>query len=251
MPLKLGKLPARPDAVKLKFAKYVDRAVLPKPPAEFGHERLVTQWGMLANDQVGNCVIAGGLHEHLLWNREAGHTIRVNDACAIKNYSIISGYNPKDPDTDQGTDMEMAARYRRQFGLIDADGKHRKIGAYVALEPGDIGQLWLAMWIFDGVGIGVDFPSQWMDAFDKRKVWDRVSRPKSEGGHYITGVAKRTGLASTVTWGRIQGLTAAGYAQFNDETYAYLSEEKLNSGKSLEGFDLATLRKDLTAVTSS
>jgi hypothetical protein len=178
MPLMLGKTPARPGAVKLKMSNYIDRGALPKPPATFGHERLVTRWGMLGNDAAGCCVFSGAGHETMLWNREAGRTAKISTASTLRNYSAVTGYDPNTGANDNGTDMEEAAKYRRKTGLIDADGKAHKIGAYVALEPGNLDQLWLASWLFDGVGIGVEFPAQWMDAFNKRNVWDRVSRPK-------------------------------------------------------------------------
>jgi hypothetical protein len=248
--LKLGKKPAREGAVKLRLAKYIDTAALPKPPASFGHERLVTQWGMAMNDQLGCCVVSGAVHEVMLWNREAGRTVRFDDAAVVKNYSAIGGYVPGQPDTDQGCDMQVAASYRLKTGLLDADGKRHKIGAYVGLDPGNLTELWYASYLFDGVGIGVEFPAQWMDAFNRGKTWGAVARPKLEGGHYITDPAKRAGNAVIVTWGRTTPLTPKGYQQFNDETIAYLSEEKLSSGKSLEGFDLATLKADLKAVTA-
>jgi hypothetical protein len=161
--MKLGKLPARPDAVKLKLANYIDTSVLPKPPAEFGHERLVTQWGMLGNDNAGCCVWSGAGHEVMLWNREAGKTVNITTTSTLRNYSLVTGYDPNDPSTDQGTDMQAAASYRLKTGLLDADGKRHKIGAYVALKPGDLTELWYATYLFDGVGIGVEFPpSGWM-----------------------------------------------------------------------------------------
>jgi hypothetical protein len=147
--------------------------------------------------------------------------------------------------------MEVAAKYRRQTGLLDTDGKRHKIGAYVALEPGNLSQLWYATYLFDGLGIGVEFPAQWMDAFNKGRPWGKVARPKPEGGHYVTGPAYRGGSEIVISWGLPVRLTPAGYQQFNDETMAYLTEEKLVNGKSLEGFDLATLRKDLALVTAA
>jgi hypothetical protein len=248
--LKLGKTPARPGAVKLKLANYLDTSALPKPPTSFGHERLVTQWGMLGNDTAGCCVWSGAGHETMLWNREAGRSVNITTTSTLRNYSLVTGYNPNDPSTDQGTDMQVAASYRRKTGLLDADGKRHKVGAYVALEPGNLTQLWYALYLFDGLGIGVEFPAQWMDAFNARRMWTKVSRPKIEGGHYISGMAKRGGGATVISWGAPVGMTGAGYQQFNDETIAYLTEEKLTAGKSLEGFDLAQLQADLTAVTA-
>ena len=56
--LKLGKKPARPDAMKLKFADVLDASNLPVPPTAFGHMSLIAGngYGMLANDKYGDCV---------------------------------------------------------------------------------------------------------------------------------------------------------------------------------------------------
>jgi flagellar hook protein FlgE len=244
--LKLGKLPAASSQpVKLKFRDFLDRTQLPPlPKGDFGHDSLVTNWGMLGNDKYGDCVLAGAGHEHMLWLREAGHTEAevtslFTEKAALKNYSAVTGFNPDDPDTDQGTDMAQAASYRRKTGYIDSKGNRHKIGAYVDLDPGNITELWYAAWLFDGVGIGVNFPSQWMDAFNKgsKGLWDHVSRPKLEGGHYITGVG-RHGNLNIVTWADDHPrLTPRGYAQFNDQTIAYASAEKLVSGRDDNGFD--------------
>lgn len=248
--LKLGKLPARTDAVKLKLATYLDTSVLPKPPASFGHENLVKSWGMLGNDVAGCCVWSGAGHETMLWNAESGKPVNITTTSTLKNYSLVTGYDPVTGANDNGTDMQKAAAYRQKSGLLDADGIRHKIGAYVALDPGNLTELWYGLYLFDGIGIGVEFPSQWMDAFNAGKAWGKVSRPKIEGGHYIAGVDKRAGKPGIVTWGRNIPLTPAGYQQFCDETIAYLSEEKLTSGKSLEGFDLDTLRRDLALITN-
>lgn len=256
MRYKLGKLPARPGAVKLQFSDYVDTTKLPPLPPEFGHENLVTDWGMLGNDKVSDCVIAGGLHETMLWNKEAGKTVAVDTDCAIKNYENYTGYNPDAPPdargdnpTDTGTDVADAAKLRRTQGLLDANGNVHRIGIYLALQPGNLTELDYATWLFDGVGIGVRFPREWDDAFDNGKPWDVLQNPTMDGGHYVPCVAKRGGLYEIITWGKSQALTAAGDEQFNDETLAYASQEKLLNGKDLDGLNWSQMAADLTAVT--
>jgi hypothetical protein len=252
MTLKLGKLPARPDAVRLKLSTY--SGTLPTPPASFGWDYLVkpNTWGMLGNDQVGDCVIAGGLHETLLYRASARLTTPLSTACAIKNYELIAGYNPNDPSTDQGTDMEAAAKYRRKTGLVDADGKRHKIAAYVALDPGNVSQLLAAAWIFGAVGVGIEFPAFAMDEFDAGKAWDvQRANAKIEGGHYIPMVSAANGVPQIVTWGKKIAMTPAFYKKFADEAVVYLSTEMLTNGVNLAGFKLAQLQDDLAQVTHS
>jgi len=247
--MKLGKTPARPNAVTFKLARYIDTSVLPTPPAEFGHENLVPaqSWGMLGNDAHGDCVWAGAAHETMLWNLERDKTITFDPEQVLSDYSAVTGFDPDKPDTDQGTDMEAAAAYRRKTGVIDAAGKRHKVAAYLAITPGDVQEHLLALYVFGVVGLGVEFPGSAMDQFNAGKPWDVVPGSKVEGGHYIPLVAKRDNL-EIVTWGRIQEMTPAFLEKYNDESVVYISREMLTSGKSPEGFDLAQLKADLAAL---
>lgn len=252
MTYKLGKKPAREGAVKLQLSDYLDLSKLPTPPANFGREHMLPHWPdwkMLGNDTVGDCAIAGPFHALMLWNAEAGKTINVDDACTLREYSAITGYDPKDPSTDQGSDVQQVAEYWRTTGLTDDDGGVHKIDAYVALQPGNIAQLWAALYLFDGVGIGLSFPAEWQTATQNNELWDKVRNPNIEGGHYVLGVGRRSGYINLVTWGQQQLMTEAGYQEFNDETIVYLDEDKLINGKDINGFDLATLKADLGLVT--
>lgn len=254
MTLKLGKKPAR-HTVKLKLKTYLNTSVLPPVPDEFGHESLVSDFGMLGNNEVGDCAIAGPLHAIMLWAAETKRTVNIDTACALKNYSAITGYDPSKTNpltgenpSDQGSDIHQVAEYWRTQGLVDANWNRHFIGGYVALTPRDVEELWQATYIFDGVGIGVELPSEWETAFGAGEPWDAVSNPHRIGGHYILGASKRSGNEGVVTWGKVQPMTPAGYEQFNDESLAYLSQERLNQGVDIDGFDWEHLVADLQAL---
>jgi hypothetical protein len=183
LPLKLGKKPARPGAVKFKLATYLAKSKLPTPPKVFGHEALIgANWEMLGNDQYSDCVWAGAAHETMLWNKEAARTVTFNNQTVLKDYSAVTGFNPKDPNTDQGTDMQVAASYRRKTGVLDANGKRHKVVAYLALPPGNPDQLALAIYLFGATGIGIKFPNTAIDQFNAGKPWDVVKNAKIKGG---------------------------------------------------------------------
>lgn len=246
--LKLGKR-APVSTPRLKFGRYINPfAPLPTPPAEFGHEQLVSDWQMLGNDTVGDCAVAGPLHAEMLWNAEAKTSISVDTDCAIADYSTITGYDSANPDSDQGCDVHQVAKHWRETGLIDASGKAHKIAAFLALTPGNLTELWLATYLFGCVGIGISLPGQWMDDFNAGKAWDTLDDPDIEGGHYVLGVCRRGGNLGVVTWGKVQTMTPAAYREFNDETFVYLSGEMLTDGRSIDGFDLDALRVDLAAL---
>jgi hypothetical protein len=137
MPVKFGKLPARPDAVKLKFSEVFNAAVLPTPPASFGHENLMPDgnWFCLSNNLWGDCVLAGAAHEHMLWTMEGGiPRAHFTSRDVLSDYSALTGFDPNKPATDQGTDMQLAAAYRQKTGVIDTMGSRHKIDAYSALK---------------------------------------------------------------------------------------------------------------------
>ena len=86
--LKLGKKPARPGAVKFKFANFLLKPKLPTPPKVFGHEGLIgANWAVLGNDHYGDCVWAGAAHETMLWNKEAARTVTFSNDSVLKDYS--------------------------------------------------------------------------------------------------------------------------------------------------------------------
>jgi hypothetical protein len=256
--MRYGKLPARINSVQLKLADYFDHAtVLPKIPAEFGHEHLVASWDMLANDTVGDCVFAGAGHETVLWNDEASRRVAFTDESILSDYSAVTGYDPAQaqPDgsnpTDQGTDMQIAASYRRRIGILDATGVRHKVGGYVALRQGDPPQLAAAAYIFGAVGIGLRCPDYMEQEFAAGKPWDvRHGSPDIVGGHYVPVIGRlANGNFLVVTWGQVQQMTPAFYRRFCDEAVVYFSTEFMTAGHSPEGFDLAQLQTNLQAFT--
>lgn len=246
--MKLGKTPARKDAVKLKFRDYIDTDLLPAPPKIFGHETSIQSWQMLGNDEFGDCVWAGAGHETMLWNKEAGRDTPFTDRSVLSDYSALTGFDPAHPNTDQGTDMQLAASYRQKVGVLDGTNRRHKVAAYLAITPGDIQEHLLAAYLFGAVGIGLKFPSYAMDQFNAGKPWTKHVIFTIEGGHYVPLVARRDGQLVCVTWGKLQHMTDAFFKAFNDESIVYLSPEMLTNGKSLEGFNLAQLQADLEAI---
>jgi hypothetical protein len=245
---KLGKAPARPEAVKLKLANYINTTQFPTPPASFGHESLIQSWGMLGNDQYGDCVWAGAAHETLMWNAEAHHPVTFTSQSVLSDYSAVTGFNPNDPNTDQGTDMQKAASYRKKTGVKDAIGRRHQVGAYLAITPGNVQEHLLALYLFGAVGIGIEFPDTAMRQFNYAKPWDVVPGAKIQGGHYIPLVARRNNMLVCVTWGRTQPMTDAFFSKYNDESIVYISNEMLVNGKSPEGFNVQQLQADLAQL---
>src|SRR6202035_3127836 len=80
----------------LLFRTYVQEAALPTPPAQFGHETLFgpKAWGMLGNDEWGDCAWAGPAHETMILTTEGGHAASFTTAGVLSDYSAGTGFDP-------------------------------------------------------------------------------------------------------------------------------------------------------------
>jgi hypothetical protein len=255
MNYKLGKLPARPDAVSLKFGAFFNAEALPTPPAKFGHYGIGIglNWGMLANDRHSDCLFAGAAHEHMVWTHRSGtgEPVAFNDAVVLADYSAATGFDPTNPATDQGGDMQATASYRRNVGISDASGARHKIDAYVALRPGDVDQFILATYLFSATGVGLQLPDSAEKQFDAGVPWSVIPGAKIVGGHYVPCIGRNSdGNLLVVTWNRLQAVEPPFMNAYCDEGLAYISLDPLKNDLSPEGFNLDQLRRDLVTVTT-
>lgn len=253
MKYKLGKTPARPGAIKFQFAAYFDARKLPVPPLVIGHELIGHDWGMLSNDKHSNCVFAGAAHETMIWSHMGTRAAGVNftDANVLSDYSAVTGYDGTAA-TDQGTDMQQAAEYRRKTGIIDANGVRHKIDAYFDLRPGHPDDLALAIYLTGAVGIGIECPDNADKLFDAHQPWDVTAGTHVEGGHYIPAMLRNSkDQFGVVTWGGLQGMTLDFYDKYCDEAVMFLSLESITQkGLSPDGFALDEINRDLAALAA-
>ncbi len=247
----LGKKPAR-HAISFKFPTYFDLSSLPPVPPVFGHihSNTTPKWGILGNDLAGDCVFAGAGHESMAWALAQRRPVpRFTDEIIVQQYSEQTGYVIGDDSTDNGTDMQEAASYRRKTGLLDADGVRHKVKAYVEIPMGAqmIDQVLHAAYLFGAAGVGLQLPQSAMDQFDAGQPWTTVKHSKNLGGHYLPCVGRSSaGNLILVTWGKLQAATPEFLQAHMDEACAYLSDEYLDAkGISPEMIDSARLDADL------
>lgn len=249
--MKLGKLPARPRPKDITFHQVATvPSALQPAPVGFGHYSLVPAWGMLGNDQYGDCVWAGADHETMMLNAENERTVTFTPEDALADYAVVTGFDPANPATDQGTDVHAALDYRRQTGLRDSVSDRHKIGAYVSLEPGDWTQMLEALRAFDFVAIGFEVPDYAMAQFSAGKPWSYQKGGTIEGGHYVPVVGRpHVSMIDVVTWGATQQMTRAFFHAYCDEAYGVVSAESLNAKDvTPEGLDMDALNAALGAL---
>lgn len=248
--MKFGKKPARLGAVKLRLRDYLNFTALPVPPASFDYSTMLpTDVGMLGNDSVGDCTCANADHDVMLWNALAKTAVPLfKPENALADYSAITGYDPSDPSTDQGADMQAVADYRLKTGAIDAAGVRHKIGAYVGIGAGDVATVKLAAWLFGAADIGIIVSSNQIDQFNNNQPWSGALAADA-GGHAVpvVGVTPQ-GFLIVLTWGRKQLVAPAYFVQHCDEVIVPLSKEVVSGGKGPTGLNVAQLDVDLLAM---
>jgi len=246
---KLGKKAARHDARTLLLARYI--ADVAPPPAAIDWTPAAGAYGMMANDRLGDCTIAAAGHLIQTWTGNAsGSPVVLPDDDIVSAYSQIAGYNPADPATDCGAVEIDVLNAWRQNGL--GAGGH-KIAAFVAVNLRNPLEVQTAISLFGGIYAGALLPTnaQAQVGF----VWDVLRNgddaPGSWGGHAIPIVKyDPTGLWC-VTWGKLQKMTQAWFAEYVDEAYALVTPDWIEAnGRSPTGLDLATLTADLAEVSS-
>ena len=246
--LKLGKLTARHDPRALLLASYVT-AALPTPPAACDVSDKITNWGMMDNDQVGDCTCAAAGHLLMEWTANAGKKMFTpTDKQIIAAYSAITGYNPSTGANDNGANEVDVLNYWRQTGIAG-----HKIGAYVSLEPSNHTHVMDSVYIFEGCYIGVSLPISAQAQTQNHQPWSVPpggttgdGKPGSWGGHAVPVVAYDAHGLTVVTWGALQVMTWTFWEAYCDEAYTIISNDYLSGKKTTpQGFSMQQLQADL------
>lgn len=246
--LKLGKLAVRHDPRTLMLASYVT-AALPVPPASFDLTSKVRAWGMMDNDEIGDCTCAAAGHLIMEWTANAKARMTTpTDKQIVAAYSAITGYNPATGANDNGAVELDVLNYWRQSGIAG-----HKISSYMALEPANHIHIMDSLYIFGGSYIGVQLPKSAQAQVQEHQPWSVPPQgatgdgaPGSWGGHAVPVVAYDPRGVTVITWGAQQVMTWSFWETYCEEAYAILSPDFLTAKNATPaGFNLQQLQADL------
>lgn len=247
---KLGRKASTPDSRTLQLSKYIKPRAVDNTPDTADFSKPVKNWGMMLNDNIGDCTVAACGHQIQQWTANAGTQKTPSDASILKAYEAVSGYVPNDPSTDRGADMLNVLKYWRKTG-ISGD----KIGAFASVSPSNFDHIKTAVWTFGSAYLGLAMPV----SAQKQDVWDVPAggatgdgAPGSWGGHAVEIAGYGPQGVLIVTWGALKWMTWDFLKTYGDEAYAIISKDFLQNGKTPNnGLDLAALKADLAQVTDS
>lgn len=254
--VKLGRNPAVDDPRVPGFAAH--SKALPPPPHNANWMADVPVWKCLANDNAGDCVPAYVMHQIMQqsWYLNPGKGVIPTDSETLALYSAVTGYDPSNPATDQGTYVLGDAgimQYWLKHG-VTCGGVLSRLQAYLALDPRNPTHIRQAVNIFGGVGVGINFPMRLMDAPELPFVWTAMPGPRE--GHEIFIPAYET-VGSTVfydliSWGENFRIPEPDLLQIIEEAVCVFSEQFVDArGVNAAGVKKAILLADMAKLHSS
>lgn len=250
---KLGKKPARHDPRTLKLAAYLTTSLTTPPDAHDWTAGMPDDFGMLANDTVGDCAEAMAAHEiEVEASARGAGLLLFTPGDVLGVYSAVTGYDATKPETDQGTSLLDLLNYERNIGFCG-----HKISAYAALmsngKAPDFSHLKLACWLFGPLSSGVMLRECDL-ASTADAAWAYTSEDRNSpvaGGHAVPIVAYDADGVTLITWGCRKRATWGWLIDRLDECYARLGGDFLRAGNvAPNNIALADLQRDLNEIAA-
>lgn len=243
--MRLGRRAIRRDARTLRLAAYFTPQ-LPAPPPRADWTRGLAQWGMMLNDQLGDCTIAGCAHAVQVWSANTGAIKSVPDATVERYYERWDGYNPADPqNTDNGgIELDVLKKWKKE-GLAG-----NQLLGFADPHSANLVEIRQSIALFGGVYIGLSLPL----TARKQEVWDVAAgggadvEKGSWGGHCVFVAGYDEQGFTCITWGALKTMTVAFWQQYVDEAHTLLGANWFDAKGAPSGFNQQQLLADLQAI---
>ena len=253
---RLGRRPHNPDRPVLKLGPLLT-GVTPDHPATVDHLSQIppSRWGMLGNNQYGDCGPADVFHDRMLVSKYLANVDIFPDTAAVLDLYKRSG-NPNFPQDDNGVVMADMLAQVHKVGIISG-GQMVKCVAYAQVDVTDLDEVHAAIAIFGSLSCGADLDKAQSDQTDAGKPWDYVSDSPEWGGHAFL-IGKYTGDSGSgrpdiglISWGSPMALTDSFWAHQVQEAWAVIWPEHLTNRSFLTGVDQSLLAQDYKILTGS
>jgi hypothetical protein len=265
--MKFGRRRPAPDAFKLHFRDYREKAiVIPSPPSSDSYSAAAADAiaQMYGNSEFGCCVVSGVEHiEGVFTGNSNPPPVIFTQLQTLAFYAYFQGYtgDPTDlvaieaylANNDNGCDEVTVLNYWQQTG---APGAH-KIAGWLAVDATNQDEYTSALWLFENLMFGIELPDEWVNPMPSGSgfIWDAAGPPNPNNGHCFVGVGYNPQGVVISTWGMTGLVTHEAVKQYAIESaggalYVALSEEIISKAmlKSPNGFDWAQLIADFDAM---
>lgn len=242
--MKLGRKAIKTDSRTLALGDYLTPSLPPPPPAA-DWTKGITGWGMMLNDQLGDCTIAGVGHAVQVWTANTVGIATVPDPTIENYYEQWDGYVPGNPNTDSGgIELDVLNDWQKQgFAghtlLVFADPK---VGNLVEIRQ--------SIALFGGVYIGLALPltAQTQDVWDVVAGGGANTKKGSWGGHCVFVPKYDEHGFTCITWGQPKTMTLAFWKKYCDEAHTLVGQNWFTTQGAPNGFNQDQLLADLKAI---
>lgn len=245
MNLKLGRHHA--TKAKLQIKTYLGPA-LPPPPGQCDWSVAMTQdWGAMKNagaGAVGDCTVAAMGHGVQTITANSDGLITPTDD-EILNMYRGSGYDPADPNSDQGWTFTGVSKAMCDFGLAGV-----KLDAFADVDVGNLTEVRQTISLCGGAWIGVQLTQDDIDAFQAGQPWTATKLQDVLGGHALWVPAYDDLWMYPITWGKKQPASWDWFEHKCDEAHACIFFPWVQNtvGSDPDGWNQAQLEADLQAL---
>ncbi len=237
---KLGRLGAQFPGALHDLTYYVAGA-LPTAPAEVPVPDF-TDWGMLGNDQAGDCGVAGLIH-----GCEADATVTHEHESWPETQAVLDYYYAYTGGKDTGVVLsQFLAHVRSQpSGLLG-----HTVDSFAPVNVHDVPTLRSTVALFDFAYTGIVVTDTMQAAFQNGEPWttDLLEHGRPVGGHCIPIVGYDEQSVYAVTWGKVQPIGWACWHYIASEAWAVITGELVAAHGDGRGVNLDALRSDLALV---
>lgn len=227
MALKYGRLPPHPRTThpRVVLDAHTDwDTLLASVPAKVDRAGKVPSWPMYLNDQLGDCAEAGAGHAVQAITAQAGSLVTPMDAEIEYLYEQAAGYNPADPATDAGTNLQDLLTWwsKNQWCGVQLE-------AFAELRRWDARSMRACLWYFGTVYVGVNFPKGGMAQFEAGQPWHVIPGDVNDGGHCIVleDVEPGNDTYTWITWGAKQRSNRAWWWTYAEEAWVIVTPQAL------------------------
>ena len=242
--MKLGRKAIKTDSRTLALGNYLTSALPPPPPAA-DWTKGNTSWGMMLNDNLGDCTIAGAAHAVQVWTANVGDMVTVPDDTVQSYYQQWDGYVPGESNTDNGgVELDVLNDWQKNGFAGHA------LSAFADPKASNLVEIRQSIHLFGGVYIGLGLPltAQTQDEWDVVHLGGAKAKPGSWGGHCVFVPKYDEHSFTCITWGGLKTMTVAFWKKYCDEAHTLFGLNWMTDKGSPGGFDQAQLQTDLKSI---
>lgn len=210
------------------------------PPSVNYAPASISNFGMMLNDQIGDCSCAGYYHALQVWSLCSGRCEYTQpDQFVLNLYEQVSGFNPAKPESDQGCVLQNVLTYLLNEGAPTDSGPH-KIDAFFEVDPRNLQDVKRTIYECGVAYIGFEVPSSLLASLPP-PVWNPDTSP-IEGGHCVILTGYDDNGFDVISWGSKYRMSNAFFTRYVDEVYGIADKEWIETtGKTPCGLSLQDL----------